>query len=140
MKYTQAFVQGTFLCIDVINPHTGRSSVLGETLDQIRKRYPGAELVDLAPWVAAKERALCTDPVEISRERFEDALDTLPPQNWQRGMLCESFEFCEHTSGRVTTIFCRAGRRYFEFQGISGMTLDEILRRVAAVIKPEVCA
>ena len=140
MKYSQAFVQGQFICIDVLNPHTGRSSILGETLEQIQRRYPGAELVDLAAWIEAKDRALCSDPVEITREQFEDALDTLPPQNWQRAALAESFEFMEHTSGRVTTIYCRTGRRFWEFQGVAGMTLDEIIRRVAAVAKPQVCS
>lgn len=132
MKSTLAFVQGPFLCIDVINPHTGRSSICGHTLEQVQKRYPGAEIVELGPWVEAKEKALCSAPVEISEDRFVEMLEVLPPQNWQRGKNCESFEICEHTSGRVTTILCRFGSKFYEFQGITGQSLAQIEQTVRA--------
>lgn len=127
MKTMQAVVEGKFVLIDVINPATGRTSVEGETLEQVRIRYPAAELRDLDEWIREKEKALCTEPQEITRERWWEMLEVLPPQRWQRAKgppSCESFELCEHTSGRVTSIFCRIGDKYFEWQGIAGNTLE----------------
>lgn len=121
--FTHVFVQGPMICIDIVNPETGRSAVNHETLDEIRLRYPGAEIAEFHSWAAAKERALCTEPVEITEDRFMEMLEVLPPQNWQRGKGCESFELSEHFSGRVTSIFCRFGPEYFEFQGIAGQSL-----------------
>lgn len=122
-EFTHVFVQGQMTCIDIVNPATGRSAINGETLEQVRIRYPGAEIAEVHSWSDAKEKALCSEPVETTEERFMEMLEVLPPQRWQRGKGCESFEMCEHTSGRVTTIFCRFGDKYFEFQGIAGQSL-----------------
>lgn len=52
------------LCIDILNPETGRSAICGETLEQVRVRYPGAEIADFHQWADAKEKALCSEPEE----------------------------------------------------------------------------
>lgn len=120
------FVQGAMTCIDDVNPATMRGMYSGETLEQVRLRYPGAEIAELEPWLAAKEKALCTEPQEISEDRFVEMLEVLPPQRWQRSRECdfESFELSEHLSGRVTSIFCRLGGKYFEFTGICGQSIQ----------------
>lgn len=118
-----AFVQG-LTCIDLVTPD-GRGMYSRETLEQVRLRYPGAEERELGAWTEEKERALCTPAKPITKERFNEMLEVLPPQRWQIGRNCESFEMCEHTSGRVTAIFCRFGPRYYSFEGITGQTLEE---------------
>ena len=127
------FVDGPFTCIDLEQPGTGRGVWSKETLEEMRKRYPNAELVELDDWTEAKEQALCTEPKPIDEERFLEMLEVLPPQRWQRGVDCESFELCEHTSGRVTTIFCRFGCRFFEYQGLAGQTLQQHAQNCAQV-------
>jgi len=122
---TLAFVQGPFLCIDML-ASDGKSHYARETLEQIQIRYPGAEIVDLDSWIEAKEKALSSNPVEITEDRFMEMLEVLPPQRWQHGKNCESFELSEHTSGRVTAIFCRFGEKYYEFQGIAGQSMEQI--------------
>ena len=48
MNYTHAFaVPGEDSIIDCINPNTGNSCINGETLEQIRLRYPKAEIVSM---------------------------------------------------------------------------------------------
>lgn len=128
-RYDKVFVSGLLTVIDFLNPDTGKSYVNGETLEQIQARYPGAQLVDFELWNAAKEKALCTEPEPSTEERFLELLEVLPPQRWQRGTTtddesCESFELCEHTSGRVTTVCVRIGEKYFEFQAIAGQKLE----------------
>ncbi len=115
-------VQGPLLCIDEMLPD-GRTRIERETIEQVRLRYPGAEVADFKTWLAAKEKALCTEPEEISRDKWWEMLEVLPPQRWQRGHDCESFELMEHTSGRVTAIYVRIGEKYYEFQGIMGQSL-----------------
>lgn len=122
---TLVFVADKFTCIDEVRlgSQPPRSRICAESLEQVRKRYPGAYITELGPWLEAKEKALCTQPQPITEERFMEMLEVLPPQRWQHGKDCESFELCEHTSGRVTAIFCRFGNQYFEFQGIAGQSL-----------------
>lgn len=121
--FNQIFVQGTLTCIDIVDPDTGRSAINNETLDQVQARYPGAEIADFETWVKTKEKSLCTEPVRITGERFMEMMEVLPPQRWQHGHDCESFELCEHTSGRVTAIFARFGDEYYEWQDRAGQSL-----------------
>ncbi len=124
----KVFVQGNMVCIDVVMPD-GRAQISRESLEQIQMRYPGAAIADLAEWTAAKEKALCTEPAEITEERFMEMLEVLPPQRWHRahsvdGVFCQSFELSEHLSGRVTSIYCQVGEKFFEWCGIAGAPLE----------------
>lgn len=123
MNSTHIIVQGPTSIIDEVNPITGRSAVCGETLEQIRKRYPKAEIVTWEPWLSNKEKAHCTEPQPIDKDRFMEMLEVLPPQRWQHGKNCESFELMEHYSGRVTSIYARFGNRYFEWMDVCGQSL-----------------
>lgn len=118
----KVFVDGVFTAIDFARPD-GRSEVTGETLEQIRKRYPAAELVEADPWYIAKEKALCTEPAPVTFEKWWEMLEVLPPQNWQRGKNCESFEMSEHTSGRITEVYVRLGRHYYAYCTRVGQSL-----------------
>lgn len=130
----RCFVQDSLHLIDFIHPHTGRSLTFDESLEQIQERYPGAYATDFAPWVAAKEAALCTEPEKITQEQYDEWLCTLPPKNYQRAPGSESFEFLEHTSGNVTGIFCRIGDHHFTFTGIAGQTHQAIVAKCRPLI------
>lgn len=74
-------VPGESSLIDVINPATGKSWIEGETLEQIRLRYPTAEIVNVSEWCAAKA-ARQDEPVtwaETTEEHFFEMLECLPP-------------------------------------------------------------
>lgn len=73
--------------IDAIHPETGRSLVNGQTLEEMRERYPAIEIVNIDDWCAAKG-ARQDSPVswdEITEERYDDWLECLPPAFMQFG-------------------------------------------------------
>ncbi len=119
----KVFVQGLKTCIDLVRPDTGRSQIENQTLEQIQERYPGATIATLSEWSKAHEQSLCTEPQAITEERFMEMLEVLPPQRWQHGKNCESFELMEHFSGRITSIYVRLGEKYFEFMDRAGQSL-----------------
>lgn len=127
-RYENAIVS-RFNLIDFIGID-GKTEICRETLEQVKARHPDAELVNVDEWIRRKEIALCTEPVEITPERFDEMLNVLPPQRWVTGNDCESFEMCEHTSGRVTTVFVRNGQKYFEFQAVAGQSLAAHMRKL----------
>jgi hypothetical protein len=54
-------------------------------------------------------------PQEITRERFWEMLEVLPPRKWQgMGTAFESFHVSERLSGDVVSWFVRIGDRYFQ--------------------------
>lgn len=85
---TEAFaVPGEDSLIDLCWPETGLSTVYGETLDQIRQRYPGAEVVNVGAFLAAKAERQHTPVVwtPCTEARYDDMLNVLPPAAHERG-------------------------------------------------------
>ena len=116
-----------------------RSQVYNETIDELRQRYPGAQVGQLGPVAQATDDAFRSPPVEITQQRFWDMLEVLPPVAWVRRTIeenkdqtldNESFKISERTCGSITAIFCRIGSRYFELQDSITMRHDDILRAV----------
>lgn len=67
--------------IDVIHPETNTGIYSNETLEQIRERYPAAEVVNIDDWCKAKA-ARQDSPVvwdEITEEQYWCWLECLPP-------------------------------------------------------------
>lgn len=98
---TEAFaVPGAGNIIDCIHPITGLSWIYGNTLEQIRTRYPGAERVNIAEWMSAKAAAQ-DSPItwtEVSEETFWEMLEVLPPACMIAGNFLVG-EPCDHHAG-----------------------------------------
>ena len=109
--------------------------VSGETIDEVGKRYPGAYLTTYDSAIALQASSLITAPVEITEEVFIDALECLPPMDWKGGGNAESFKMCEFTSGTITCIYVRIGKRYFSMQDSAFLSHDEIIAKVTASLK-----
>ena len=110
------------LCID------GKGQYSGETLEQVRLRYPGAEIGELGTVSEQSEEMFKSAPVEVTEERFDEMLNVLPPINWVRSAAGEtSFKMIERTYGNITTIFARIGNRYFELSDSCFLSHDQIL-------------
>lgn len=76
--------------IDVVNPATGKSAVYGETLDEVRKRYPAAEQTTWQEWSAAKaaRQDAAVTWRRVSQRQYQEMLEVLPPACWTgRGFL-----------------------------------------------------
>ena len=123
------------MVIDTVVDRDGKSLSFysGETLDELRKRYPTAEIGDMDSVLAEKENMMRTDPVECTEEDFWNALECLPPFDWQRtGSIGESFKLVERTSGRMTSIYARIGSKYWSFTDVDTMPHGEIMAKVKA--------
>lgn len=74
-------VPGEDSLIDLVHPETGNSRIYSESLAEIRKRYPNAEIVNVDEFQAAKA-ARQNSPIEwteTTSERFNEMLGCLPP-------------------------------------------------------------
>jgi len=83
MEYPEkAFaIPGEDSIIDLVNPNTGRTWIKGETLEQIRKRYPAAQIVNLKAHCAAgavrQDSPVTWDA--ITEDHYMEWLEVLPP-------------------------------------------------------------
>lgn len=103
--------------IDRVNPE-GRSWISGETLEEVRKRYPGAEVGLLGGVCAKSDDMFRRPPTVITRKDWQYALEQLPPEDWCRShfeyensiVRCESFKMMERTIGNITSVYVAVGR------------------------------
>ena len=134
MSVTKFFwVPGSTNAIDVVNAKTGLSVFSGETLEQVRERYPGAVITGGEEIDKAIDLKYKHPPVEIERQRFLDMLCILPPEDWTTRSGAETFKMSEMTAGTITTIFCRIGGRYFEMSDDASMSHDDIAQACVPV-------
>jgi hypothetical protein len=102
----------------------------GMTLEQYQKDR-GVEL-DALTWdefskrVAAYEQSLKTKPKQITKERYWEMLEVLPPCRWTNGR----FHVSERLTGNLVSWFAQKGDLYFEFTedaAISAASLDALI-------------
>ncbi len=118
----------------------GKGLYSGQTIEEIRQRYPKIELRDFDAVIEQQEAHLRTAPEMISEDQFNDALEMLPPDNWVRTPAGESFAFSERYSGRMTTIYARLGRTYWKFIDVASLGHMAIMERIGAEVKRRVPA
>lgn len=98
-------------------------------LMQMRDERPDVVLGNLDDWIAEDEKRLITEPEEITKEQWWEALECLPPESWQNNGGGESFVMMEYYSGRITSIYVRLGQRYFTFRDVANLPhLDRLAK------------
>lgn len=117
MKIQECYaVPGEETIVDVIRPETGRSWINGETLDEIRLRYPGAEVVNFDDWCAAKASRQNT-PItweDSTKERYFQMLEVLPPaaQANEAFLVGEAMDHHVGTGRPRFSCYAKTGRAY----------------------------
>lgn len=76
------------------------------------------------------EDAAKTKPPEITAERFDYALNVLPPVAWTRDVHGESFKLSERQTGMITSIYVQLNGRFFTFDDSIRMPHTECCRVV----------
>lgn len=137
--YTECwYVPGETHIVDLIHPDTGLTLHLQQDAAEVRERYPTAERMTCdAAFDAADEVARSRyrrDVGEITEERFNDALNVLPPVGWTTRQGVESFRISERIWGNLTDIYARAGDRYFSLADDIRLPPDVVAERVRAFI------
>ena len=118
--------------IDLIHPMTGLTVYSGETLEEIRKRYPTAERLTVEEFCTRKAKAQRT-PITwgpTTKENYYEMQDVLPPAAY-RGNAFLVGEPCDHDAGNGQPRF-RAFRYYGEVYEVASrpMTIKELEKEV----------
>lgn len=126
------YVPGQPHAIDYATERDGQTVAhfTGETLAQLAKRYPGVTLGSESEFLEQQSRALRTDPEEITEAAFFEALEVLPPLDWQGGGGAESFKLSEFYAGNVTTIYANAAGRFWKFRDVATLPHRAIMDRI----------
>ncbi len=135
--YTECwYVPGETHIVDVIHPDDGLTLHFAEDAAQICARYPTAQRISCDDaWKAADAvgtERYRKDVSEVSEERFNEALNVLPPVGWTRHQGVESFRISERIWGSITDVYARLGDRYFVLSDDIRLSPAIVAERVAA--------
>jgi len=114
----QAFaVPGSDSIVDLVHPVTGRSVHYGNTLEEIRARYPGAELVEFDAWLQSKAERQHSpiEWTETTEEKYFEMLEVLPPAYMGNGgfLVGEPYDHDAGNGQPRWTAFRQVGEKFF---------------------------
>jgi len=115
--------------VDVIGA-TGKGEYSRKSFEELKIQYPDLQIHWRDTAMKVIEDQYVTDPVEITADDYTEALDCMPPTQWITRSGVESFRFTERIYGCVTTIYARAGDRYFKFDDRLLIMHDEVVAKV----------
>lgn len=128
---TQCFVSLAQRVIIDYAGANGRTQIFGQTLEEVRERYPDVQAMEANDAVDAIENGLIdAEATEITEQQFTDALEVLPPMKWKSYSDSESFMMAEFFYGSVTSIYARVGNRFYTFHDRCSLSHDDIVRKV----------
>jgi len=113
--------------IDFVQAYGSASSALSTLMPEY-----GPDLVVLDFHAAYKryEDGFRSGPVAVSRERYWEMLEILPPVGFTNRGEEETFKMSERTAGNITAIFARIGDRHFEMADSLFMKHADIIAAV----------
>lgn len=120
MTWTLCFaLPGATSIIDMAHPITKLSSVYKRTLAEIQERYPSAELVRYDEVMARKIAEQDAEPrtwSEVTKERYWEMLEVLPPAAMQRGafLIGEASNHCAKTGRARFACYKEETGKFFE--------------------------
>lgn len=117
-----AFADNGESIIDTINPDTGLSSVYGETLEQIRQRYPNAQFVNFDEWLAAKAARQDAEEAvwqESTEEHYWYGLECVPPAATGGGAFLVGEPMDHHCASGLPRFTCHRQTRDGKFVVLS---------------------
>jgi hypothetical protein len=116
---TQAIYSHTSGRLYTVLNAQGQCQYSGKTPDQLKD--DSGEDLELMSFLqalelteAASRARYCRGPERISQEHYEEMLNVLPPENWQRGVGYSCFRLSERLSGAIASFFVRVGDSYYQ--------------------------
>ena len=110
---------------------------LQEMIDA-REVSPAAVMVSFDEAMKLHDEAMrkiyCTGPKEISKERWWELLEVLPPERWERIGDAEIFMMPECIASTIYTFGVRIRERYFSINECRFKSNSEILKEFQSVI------
>jgi hypothetical protein len=99
----------------------GRSLFGRETFEELRSMNRISSQAVILPnaeaylrFEEAQRVRLCNGAQPVTAERFDEALNCMPPLGWVRMDTQESFRLCEPLTNTLSTFYVRVGEQFWE--------------------------
>lgn len=105
-----------------------------KTLEQCQAEHADAVVMDADEAYALHEARFQTGASETTEERFNYALEVLPPGKWGHYQGGEAFYVTERITGNIVSWYFKVAGRYFTMDTDASRPPAELLARVAEYI------
>lgn len=116
--------------------HDGKEVWTQKPVAEYMADKPGAEVWTFDNAFAHMRAGYLKPASVVTKERFWEMLEVLPPVDWKRSDTTESFKISERTIADLTSIFARIGDQYFELCDSCKLSHDQIIARCRASLQP----
>lgn len=117
-----------------------RTRLLGDTIEQARVRYPGAQVCTIDQLIEMQANEMRSEPQMTTAEAFREAFEILPPAGWQNLGTFECFRMSERIDGSMVRIYARVKDTYWTFIDRIDMPVQAIMGRIEAKLRQMVTA
>lgn len=118
--------------IDEVMPD-GRGRYGGRTLTEYQAEYRGEVIIISSDEAVERHKAKFMKPVrQVTKERFWDMLEVLPPCRWWRESAAESFFVSERITYDLVSWFVRLGDKYYELVASDKLNHHDVVALVLA--------
>lgn len=77
--------------------------------------------------------SLCTEPKPITKERYFEMLEVLPPSRWGSIGSWEVFHVCERITHNLVSWFAKRGDECYEFVDMDGVSREYLLDKLTSI-------
>lgn len=134
--------RGFHQSVVLIDEASNTSEVLysdGMSLEAYYEAYPERKDYELVTESEYERRmieynnSLITDPVEITRERYWDMLEVLPPCRWYNRGRYRAFHVSERLTNNLVSWFVEDGDKYWEFTDEATLSDSDLRKKMGKV-------
>lgn len=112
--------------------NNGVNMTVDEYLSTLPEGFKVMTFDDALDMIAAAEDHAYSKPfAEITAEQFDEALNCLPPENWQTVAGVNIFRMCEYTTSNITAHYATLNGRFFFAERRNTTSYYDIAREVA---------
>lgn len=112
-KYLFVYREGSRNAYTIIDKKTMICPWTGQTKEDLLAEEPDLQFLEWEEFSERVERNTVTEPQEITKEQFLEALNCLPPRNWHLTKHFECFHMSEFMVSHYTATYVRYNERYF---------------------------
>ena len=133
-QFRGGFITSTYLDLDNEVERVNFSARLWDQVEDMpvceymeRHEHLGYRLVttpELDKMISEYEQSLISDPEPITKDRYWEMLEVLPPCRWEYGF----FHVSERYTGDLVSWFMEDGDEYWEFMNLSTISKDDLFK------------
>ena len=84
----------------------------------------------LSEFIKEREADMITLPEKITKERFWDMLEILPPCKWKTVRCVEMFHISERITGNLVDWFVQTCDDYYSFTDRDSLSVDDLIKKI----------